>query len=109
MYLFTIIISWLRDRIKETFSLLVLLDLASSQQKGITVTNAEYKSPLWLTNSEYWFDIRCEKTTSCDVVKRHYGQTLISQNAITSKHYCHHTIATHTTMRSKFTSRNHPT
>jgi len=54
---------------KETFSQLVLLDLASQQQKEITAVNAEYKSPVWLAKSEYWYYIRCDKTTSCDVIK----------------------------------------
>lgn len=59
---------------KETASQLVLLDLVSQQQKEITVANAEIKSPVWLANSEYWFYIRCHKTTSCDVVKHHISR-----------------------------------
>ncbi|WOH36748.1 winged helix-turn-helix domain-containing protein [Thalassotalea fonticola] len=56
---------------KDTYSQLVLLDFASQQQKVITVANAEYKSPVWLPDSEYWFYIRCEKPSSCEVVKHH--------------------------------------
>ena len=60
-----------KQSFKDTYSQLVLLDLASRQQKEITVANAEYKSPVWSPDSKYWFYIRCEKTSSCKVIKHH--------------------------------------
>jgi len=60
-----------KQSFKDTYSQLVLLDLASQQQKEITVSNAEYRSPVWSSDNEYWFYIRCEKTSSCAVIKHH--------------------------------------
>ncbi|KGJ90638.1 winged helix-turn-helix domain-containing protein [Colwellia psychrerythraea] len=54
---------------KETYNQLILLDLASQKKREITLVNANYKSPVWLANSEYWYYIRCKKKLSCEVIK----------------------------------------
>jgi len=54
---------------KEKYNQLILLDLASQKERAITLTNAKYKSPVWLANSGYWYYIRCKKIMSCEVIK----------------------------------------
>jgi len=58
-----------KQHFKQTDSQLVLLDLESQQKRELSLIKAEYKSPIWLANSDYWFYIRCKKTMFCEVIK----------------------------------------
>ena len=68
----------------DTYSQLILLDLASQQQKEITVVDSEYKNPVWSQDGKYWFYIRCKTSSACEVIKHdissHKAETILSLN-----------------------------
>jgi DNA-binding winged helix-turn-helix (wHTH) protein/Tol biopolymer transport system component len=56
---------------------LVLLELITQKQTNITNGDAEYKTPVWSKNSEYWYYVRCRQTSLCEIIKHHINKQKI--------------------------------
>jgi len=57
----------------DQYSQLVIMDLETYQEKKVTLRDAEYKSPVWLQSSNYWFYIKCIKSNLCSIIKHEIG------------------------------------
>ena len=63
-----------KNHFKDTENQLVLLDLTSQKQTVIS-DNAEYKKPKWSKNNKYWYYIKCQTKTSCEVIQHDISST----------------------------------